>query len=117
MRVLAFASLIALSSLTYASEWSVVAETNSECPERVQILAKEGESYVRALMNGQEQKLLGEEAFHKNAPRSLTFEASAEGLHSENSITFTKPGMVESNLPKLDIVKNGLRHHCNIKTK
>lgn len=118
MRILILISLISLSSTALASEWKVIAETTN-CPKNVKILAKQGEKYVKAVMNGQEKKLQHNqgEVFNQDAPRAATFESSGEGLHDLPTMTFTNPGMVESNVPKLDIAYSGVKHHCNMKTK
>lgn len=111
-------SLLFLSSSIFAAaEWKVIAETTN-CADTTQILAKEGEKFVKALSRGKEQKLFAQNGaiYQANSPKTTFFKAQAEGL-TDSTLSFTKPGVVESNTPKLDVVADGKKSHCNMKSK
>lgn len=120
MRTIIISSLIALSIPAFAAVegWQVIAESGKDCPEKVQILGKEGEKYVRALYDGKDQKLISKskEAFTSDAKREMTFESMKEESRNE-TVKFTNPGMVESNVPKVEVVKNGKTHNCNMQVQ
>jgi hypothetical protein len=120
MRTLLLSSLFVLASSSYAAVegWQVIAESSKDCPEKVQILGKEGEKYVRALYDGKDQKLVSKnkEAFSTDAKREMTFETTKEESKNE-TVKFTNPGMIESNVPKVEVVKNGKTHNCNMQVQ
>ena len=117
MRALLISSLFLLSSSVFAAYegWQVIAESGKDCPEKVQILGKDGEKYVRALYDGKDQKLVAKskEAFSSSAKREMVFESQKEEARNE-TVKFTNPGMVESSTPKVEVVKNGKTHNCNM---
>lgn len=117
MRTLLISSLFILSTSAFATieGWQVIAESGKDCPEKVQILGKEGEKYVRALYDGKDQKLVAKskEAFTSQAKREMVFESQKEESRNE-TVKFTNPGMVESNVPKVEVVKNGKAHNCKM---
>lgn len=120
MRTLLISSLVLISApaLAAVEGWQVIAESGKDCPEKVQILGKEGEKYVRALYDGKDQKLVAKskEAFSTEAKREMVFETQKEEARNE-TVKFTNPGMVESNVPKIEVVKNGKTHNCNMQVQ
>jgi len=55
------ASLLILSATSFAAaDWKVIGET-TDCPEKIKILAKEGETFVKAVRNGVEHKLVSQD--------------------------------------------------------
>lgn len=118
MRSIFISSLLIFSASSFAASvdgWQIIAESTKDCPENVQILGKDGEKYVRALYDGKDQKLVSKnkEAFSANAKREMTFETMKEEAKNE-TVKFTNPGMVESNMPKVEVVKNGETHNCKM---
>jgi hypothetical protein len=121
MKGLLFISLISLSSVAVAEEWKVIAETVS-CPENVKIMAKEGEKYVLASHGNTQRKLysLDGSAFSAESLSSTEFASDKQKesyLVDEPTYTFTQPGYVEGNPPKLDVFKEGKKEHCRMNLK
>jgi hypothetical protein len=112
MKKLVFIFLISLSSLAYSGEWKVIAET-SKCDEKIQILGKEGEKYVKALNGGLETKLFPKDgsAFHEDSMKMTEFVSDKK---SDIKYTFTQPSYVDGNPPKMDVAFNGNKKRCNM---
>ncbi len=104
MKAFSVLCILALSTFAQAAtqDWKVVAET-SNCSEKIQILAKEGEKFVYALKGDQKTKLTAVDnaTFSKDAAKASTFvsDKSAEG----ETLTFSNPSVVEANPPKIQI--------------
>jgi hypothetical protein len=112
---------IFVASTAFAANpaWKVVAET-SKCTEKIQILAKEGESFVYAVKGGEKTKLIGEanSIYNKDAPKAVTFSSQANARGE--TISFTNPSVVEANLPKIQFASanKGLEpQKCNLSVK
>lgn len=117
MKFLILLSLFTLTSIAFAAEWKTIAETTN-CPDATQIMAKDGEKFVKAVTNGKEEMLYSQDGsvFKSDSPKTTFFASRKEGS-AGTSVTFTQPGMVESNTPKLDIVAADKKSHCNMKSK
>lgn len=118
MKKLLFLSLLSLSLNSLAAEWKTIAETTN-CPEKVKILAKAGEKYVKAVMNGKEDKLFPQDrsSFLPDAPRAITFHSEVENKKlGDVTFTFIQPSVTEANTPKLDIIYSGIKRHCNMRS-
>lgn len=122
MKGLLFLSLMSLSFFAMAAaDWKVIAETVS-CPENVQVLAKEGEKYVIATSDNSQKKLYAKDGSEFSAETLSSTEfvsdtSKEKYLQNEATFTFTQPGYVEGNPPKMDIVKNGKKAHCRMNLK
>lgn len=123
MKSLFILTILSLSSFAFsAAEWKVIAES-SDCAEKVQILAKEGEKYVMAVKGEVKNKLVAKDgsAFKKDNMKSTEFvsEASTENTDSkkDGSMTFIQPAYVEGNPAKLDTIQNGKVKRCNLNSK
>lgn len=112
MKQLFFISLLSLSSMAYSAEWKVIAETTS-CDEKIQILGKEGEKFVKAISGNEETKLFAKDGsvFHENTMKSTEFVSKKE---SEVTYTFRQPSYVEGNPPKIDVAYNGAKKRCKM---
>jgi hypothetical protein len=104
------------------SDWKVIASiSDPACPEEVQILAKEGESFVYAVAGSDRSKLLAQDgsAFRHESMKSTIFSSDTkEKRHlGEPTYTFTQPSYVEGNPPKLDIIHSGSKKHCRMNLK
>lgn len=121
MKTLLFVSLISLTSLCFAAEWKVVAETVG-CPEKVQVLAKEGESYVIASHDGHHRKLYADDG-RKFSPQNMgTTEYNSDTnkekyLLGEPTFRYTHPSYVEGNPPKIDVSHSGRSERCRMNLK
>ena len=76
MKSLFVLTLFTLSSLNvFAADWSVVAET-TDCGEKVQILGKEGEKFVKAVRGETESKLVAKDGstFSSKSMKNTEFE-------------------------------------------
>ena len=106
-----FTALISLSSFAYAAEWKVIAETTS-CDEKIQIMGKEGEKFVKAVAGNSETKLFAKDgsAFHENTMTSTEFSSK----DADVNYTFRQPGYVEGNPPKIDVSYNGAKKRCKM---
>lgn len=120
MKVLSLLSLfVATSAFAATPEWKVVAET-SDCAEKIQILAKEGEKFVYAQKGAEKTKLaaLGADTYKKDSPKAVAFTSTAND--SGETISFTNPGMVEANPPKIQIANSNkgiAAQKCNVTVK
>jgi hypothetical protein len=110
-----------IASITFAATpaWQVVAET-SNCSEKIQILAKEGEKFVYALKGEEKTKLIGEanSSYNKDSPKAVIFSSQANSRGE--TISFTNPSVVEANLPKIQFANTnkGLApQKCNLSVK
>lgn len=111
MKHLLFISLMSLSTLSFAADWKVVAETTS-CDEKIQVLGKEGEKYVLAVKGEEKIKLHAKDnsVFNENAMKSTEFEAKADGA----TYRYIQPSYVEANPPKIDVIHEGLKKRCKM---
>ena len=122
MKGLLFISLFSIvSAAQAAADWKVVAET-SGCAEKVKILAKEGEKYVRAVHNENERNLYSQDgsAYSSQALKSVQFSSDTKKekyLLGDATYTFTQPGMAEGNPPKVDVAFSGRQEHCRMNSK
>lgn len=112
MKHLFFITLMSMTSVSFASEWKVVAETTS-CAEKIQILGKEGEKYVLAVHGEDRTKLFAKDGstFKENVMSTKEFTSAKEG---QVSYTFIQPSMVEGNPPKIDVFYNGDKKRCKM---
>lgn len=107
---------ILTSSSFAASEWKPIAET-TDCPEKAQILAKDGEKFVKLVHGGQEEKLFPQDgsAFAADTPHKVMFEsAKTEGLVAKKKYSFFRPAVMESTAPKLMINNKGKEQRCQM---
>lgn len=111
MKHLLFISLMSLSSLTFAADWKVVAETTS-CADKIQVMGKEGEKYVLAVKGEEKIKLFAKDgsAFTENSPKTTEFEAKSDGV----TYRFIHPSVVEANPPKIDVTFHGEKKRCKM---
>ncbi|HXH31408.1 MAG TPA: hypothetical protein VNJ01_11390 [Bacteriovoracaceae bacterium] len=111
MKSLFVLSLFALSTLAFgAADWKVVAET-TDCGEKVQILGKEGEKFVKAVRGSTESKLVAKDGsvFSHKTMKTTEFSGS--------DMTYTQPGYVEANPAKIDFKDSGNTKRCSMNTK
>ena len=111
--------LIATAAFASAPDWKVVAET-SNCEEKIQILAKEGETFVYAVKGSEKTKLSAEtgSTYKKDSPKSVSFSSAANDQGEK--ISFINPSMVEANPPKVQIANNNkgvATQKCNLTVK
>ena len=100
-------------SWSVEKEWKVVAET-IECGEKIQILGKEDEKYVLALRGNNERiKLLEKRgtAFKTNSLSTTEYVSDKDG---DVLYSFIRPSYVEGNLPKIDILQDGVKKRCKM---
>lgn len=104
--------LISLASFAYSAEWKIVAQT-SLCEDKIQILGKEGEKYLKAIRGEEEVKLFPKDgdSFHKN---SIVMKEYVSEASSETKYEFFQPGYVEANPPKIIITQNGKTVRCQM---
>src|SRR5690606_29186314 len=115
MKFLFLLTVFALSSQSFAAAtWKVVAETTN-CEDKIQILAKEGEKYVLAVNGDQKTKLYNQnQSAFEAEPKSTTIYNNSDS--DELRYTFIQPSMVEGNLPKINITSNGNeKSRCKMK--
>jgi hypothetical protein len=105
-------SLCLTSTLAFASEWRVIAETR-DCFEKVKIQGKESEKYVIAELPKGKVKLVSVD----DHPYKSMAPAGTEYISADKSIRYLQPGYVEGNPPKLFIVKNGKTFSCSLTEK
>lgn len=111
MKQLFFITLFSMSSLAYSAEWKVIAETTT-CDEKIQVLGKEGEKYVKAVTGNKETKLFAKDgsAFHENTMKPTEFVSK----NADVTYTFRQPSYVEGNPPKIDVAYNGAKKRCKM---
>lgn len=111
MKKLLIVSLLSLSSLTFASDWKLVAETTS-CDEKIQVLGKEGEKYVLAVKGQEKTKLFAVDGstFKHDSMKSTEFVSKT----NDATYRFIQPSYVEANPPKIDVVNHGLKKRCKM---
>ena len=122
MRSVFFFSLVLFSTFSWsAPEWKVVAESTSDCTDKLQVLAKEGEKFVYVTDSHSKTKIYSSDGsvFSQQNGQEVVFSNSHEKNLDERSkrFTFIQPSMVSSTLPKLTIVSQGLMNHCKMKLK
>ena len=122
MRSVFFFSLVLFSTFSWsAPEWKVVAESTSDCSDKLQVLAKEGEKFVYVTDGHTKTKIdsLNGSAFSEQNGQEVVFSNTSEKNLDERSkrFTFVQPSMVNSSLPKLTVATHGLMNHCKMKLK
>lgn len=115
-------SLMSLTTFAYsASEWKVVAETTTNCKEKIQVLAKEGEKFVYVADGDAKTKLFAEDGttYSETNGKAVIFsnESDKNLDAAAKRFTFTQPSMVDGNPPKIDVAMNGVRDNCKLKLK
>lgn len=113
MKKILFLSLITLTTYAQAaSDWKVIAETTN-CDEKIQIMGKEGEKFVKAVNNGRETKLFPKDKslFHEENMKMTEFESAKD---ADEKYTFIQPSYVEPNPPKIDVSMNGTKTRCKM---
>jgi len=122
MRSVLFFSLVLFSTFSWsAPEWKVVAESTSDCTEKLQVLAKEGEKFIYVTDRHSKTKIdsLDGSVFSEQNSKEVVFSNTSEKNLDERSkrFTFVQPSMVSSSLPKLTVATHGLMNHCKMKLK
>ncbi len=115
MKFLFLLSILSLSSQSFAAvAWKVVAETTN-CDDKIQVLAKEGEKYVLVVNGDQKTKLFNQDgSAFEEAPKSTTIYNNSDT--GEFRYTFIQPSVVEGNLPKINITNHdGEKSRCKMK--
>ena len=113
-------SLMCLSTFAYsASDWKVVAVTTTSCKEKVQVMAKDGEKFVRVTDGSNETKLFAEDgsAFSEQNAKAVVYSNKSDKSLTAKHFTFTQPAMVDGNPPKIEIATNGVKDHCKLSLK
>lgn len=115
-------SLMSLTTFAYsASEWKVVAETTTNCKEKVQVLAKEGEKFVYVADGDTKTKLFAEDgtAYSDTNGKAVVFSNEKDKSLDDaaKKFTFTQPSMVDGNPPKINVATNGVRDNCKLNLK
>jgi len=119
MKSFLFFSIMALSSLSWAAQnWKVVAVTTNDCKEKIQVLAKEGESFVYLDDGAAKTKLFAADgsSYSEQSGKMISF-SNASDKTSLEKYTFTQPSMVDPNPAKIHIASNGLKANCKMKLK
>lgn len=115
-------SLMSLTTFSFAAaEWKVVAETTTNCKEKVQVLAKEGEKFVYVANGNEKTKLFAEDgtAFSEQSGQAITFSNKKDKslTNASKRISYTQPSMVDPNPPKIDLAMNGVSEKCKLSLK
>jgi hypothetical protein len=111
MKSLALATFLSLFSLTtFAADWKPIAES-TDCGEKVQILAKEGENFVK-LVKGDHEEVL-----NSRSSSNFTTDDPEKRLFENKNYTFYRPAVMDSAAPKLTITSEGKSHRCTMKAK
>ena len=112
MKQFLFLSLFISFGATAATDWKVIAETTN-CNEKIQILGKDGEKFVKAKIGDREHKLVAKDGstFQENSPKTTEFMAKVD----DQTFRFIQPSMVEANPPKIDVASNGVAKRCRMK--
>lgn len=115
-------SLMSLTSFAYsAAEWKVVAETTTNCKEKFQVLAKEGEKFVYVTDGTFKTKLasVAGAKYSDQSGTSVIFSNEKDASLSDDSkrFTFVNPAMVDGNLPKINVSVNGVKDNCKLNLK
>ncbi len=115
MKFLFLLSIFSLSVPSFAaSTWKVVAETTN-CEDKIQILAKEGEKYVLAVNGNQKTKLFNQDgSAFEESPKSTTIYNNTKS--NGELYTFIQPSIVEGNAPKINVSTNGEKSRCRMKS-
>lgn len=120
MKMICLLSLFTITTSTLAaSEWKPFAETIN-CAEKVLVLAKDGEKFVKVVKNGKEENLYAknETPFQKDTPHKILYLSNIEDKKlGDETYTFVQPAMMESILPKIEISRSGVQHRCDMKMK
>lgn len=114
-------SLMSFSSFLMAAtaDWKVVAETTTNCKEKIQVLAKEGEKFVYVADGSNKTKLFSEDGtvYSEQNGKAVVYSNPTEKSLSAKKFTFTQPSVVDGNPPKIDMAMNGVRDNCRLKLK
>lgn len=85
------------------------------CPEKVDVLANEGDKFVIVKLNGKEWKLTSTQAFSYQAKTPVTFLTKGnDPMKGEPTLEFEMPSMVMSSLPRLTISYSGRQDKCRV---
>lgn len=118
MKRLFMLSILSLSSLTWAAQgWKVVAVTTN-CKDKLEVLAKDGEKFVYVVNGEKKTQLFSEDGstFSQESGSMTTF-TNKHDKSAEDKFVFSQPSMVDGNPPKLDIASNSFKDHCRMKMK
>jgi hypothetical protein len=106
-----------LSLSATAAEWKVIAET-TDCPERVRVLASEGEKHVLVEKEGKRQRLESEngKAYRSDRGTTMSFATDTRNktLGDLPTYEFNLPATFESNPPRIHIFYSGVKHDCRM---
>ncbi len=111
MKTILFLSLVSFN-LSAAVNWTSVGETEN-CPQKIEVFAKDGEKFVEVAMNGKRTKLFSVDktAYSAETPRTTEFTSL------DKATTYLQPSMTEGNPPKLSFVSGGSKEICKLTVK
>lgn len=95
-----------------AADWVSLGETEN-CPEKVEVFAKEGEKFIEVSVGNKRTKLFSvdKSAYVKDTPRTTEFTSL------DKSLTYFQPGMADGNPPKLSLMSSGSKEICKLVLK
>ncbi|MFL5786226.1 MAG: hypothetical protein ACJ76H_16525 [Bacteriovoracaceae bacterium] len=91
--------------------------TTSGCPEKAELVAHEGDSFVTIKLNGKKWKLISTEGkrFSRQAKEPVTFRTQDnDPTKGEPTLEFEMTSMVMSSLPRLVVSYSGVQNKCRV---
>ncbi len=122
MKLFLVVSFFTLTSMLFAStDWKMVASTVSGCENKLEVLAKEGESFVYVIDGEKKVKLdsVDGSAFSEESGKMLSFtnKNSSSLLPDSKKYFFGQPSVVDGNPPRLEVLQDSQSTKCRMKLR
>lgn len=96
---------------------AAVLGTPMNCPEKIQVEANEGDTFVSVTREGKTHKLLSTSGapFSLQSKKSVTFSSDDKNNKlGDASLEFEMPAMVSAQMPRLTVTLSGVQHKCAV---
>lgn len=122
MKILVVVSFFTLTGMLFAAtEWKMVASTVSGCQNKLEVLAKEGETFVYVIDGDKKVKLnsIDGSAFSQESGKMLSFtnKNNSSLLPDSKRYFFGQPSVVDGNPPRLEILQDSQSTKCKMKLR
>lgn len=118
MKFLLLLVLTFMTMLSARADWKIVASTTS-CLDKIEVLAKEGETFVYVLDGGKKIKLdsVDGSAFSQESGKMVTFtnKNNSSLMPESKRFVFDRPSVVDGNPARLEILNDSGAKKCKMK--
>ena len=89
--------------------------TTEGCPEKAELIAREGDRFVIVKLNGRVWKLTSDKPFCLQGQEPVTFTSTYDPMKGMPSLEFQMTSVVMSSLPRLIVSYSGRQDICRVK--